>query len=143
MKKMKFYKKNAIAAGLLFLVSAFLGMYFGMNFDLRFPAEYNDQYMISHGDAMMRAAHTHGMPFALYNLLLAFVIPYMGLSDKMKGLMSWSGILMILMPIALFLRGITYPSTTFDSTGFIGAFFFVLVSVLLVIGSVTPKTSNE
>ncbi len=140
---MKFYKRNAIAAGLLFLVSAFLGMYFGMNFDSRFPAEFNDHYMISHGDAMMRAAHTHGMPFALYNLLLAFVIPYMGFSDKLKAWMSWSGILMILMPVALFLRGVTYPATTFDSTGFIGAFFFLLVSALLVIGSFKPKTSDN
>jgi len=140
---MNFYKRNAIAAGLLLLVSAFLGMYFGMNFNLRFPEEFNDHYMISHGDAMMRAAHTHGMPFALYNLLLAFVIPYLGLSDKMKSLMSWSGILMIIMPFALFMRGVIYPATAFDFVGFIGATFFVLTSVLLVIGAYKAKITNN
>lgn len=136
---MNFYKRNAIAAGILFLVSAFLGMYFGMNFDLRFPEAFNDHYLISHGDAMMRAAHTHGMPFALYNLLLAIVIPYLKLSDKMKNFMSWSGILMIIMPIALFLRGVTYPATTFDLVGFFGATFFLITSILLVIGAVQKK----
>jgi len=139
---MNFYRRNAIAAGILFLVSAFLGMYFGMNFDLRFPEAFNDHYMILHADSMIRAAHTHGMPFALYNLLLAFVIPYLGLSDKLKNLMSWSGILMIIMPIALFIRGVIYPSTTFDFVGFIGAAFFLLTSVLLVIGAYKAKTNK-
>ncbi len=138
---MKFYKRNALAAGILFLVSAFLGMYMGMRFDLRFPEAYDGHYMILKGEAMMRAAHTHGMPFALYNLLLAVVIPYLGFTDKIKNYVSWSGILMIIMPIALFIRGIVYPATTFDLVGFIGAFFFIVTSLLLVIGVI--KATNE
>jgi hypothetical protein len=55
---MNFYKRNLIAAAILFLVSAFVGMSLGMNFDIRFPAEYNGHYMINKGEAMIRAAHT-------------------------------------------------------------------------------------
>ncbi|MDA3952459.1 MAG: hypothetical protein PF485_02360 [Bacteroidales bacterium] len=136
---MNFYKRNLIAAAILFLVSAFVGMSLGMNFDIRFPAEYNGHYMINKGEAMIRAAHTHGMPFALYNLILAFVIPALGFSDKMKNLMSWSAILMIIMPIALFVRGSIYPSTAFDLVGFVGATFFLLTSALLIFGAVKVK----
>ncbi len=136
---MKLYKRNAIAAGLLFIVSAFVGMSIGMNYDLRFPAEYDGYYMVQKGEAMIRAAHTHGMPFALYNLLLALVIPFLGFSEKVKNLMSWSGILMIIMPIALFLRGVVYPATTFDLVGFVGATFFLITSVMLVIGAIKYK----
>lgn len=136
---MKIYKRNAIAAGLLFLLSALVGMSIGMNYDLRFPDSYNGHYMIQKGEAMIRAAHTHGMPFALYNLILAFVIPLLGFSDKMKNLTSWFGILMIIMPLALFLRGMVYPATTFDMLGFVGATFFLLTSVFIIIGTVKAK----
>jgi len=136
---MKFYKKNAIAAGLLFTASAIVGMSIGMNYDVRFPAEYDGYYMIKKGEAMIRAAHTHGMPFALYNLILAVAIPFLGFSDKMKNLTSWFGVLMIIMPLALFLRGSVYPATTYDLVGFIGATFFVLTSIFLIIGAVKVK----
>ena len=136
---MNIYKRNAIAAALLFLVSAGIGMSFGMNFDIRFPAEYDGYYMIKKGEAMMRAAHTHGMPFALYNLILALVIPFLGFSDKMKNLTSWFGIIMIIMPVALFMRGMVYPETYLDMIGFVGAFFFVLTSVFLLIGIIKLK----
>ena len=136
---MNFYKRNVIAAAILFLVSAFIGMSIGMNFDLRFPAEYDGYYMITKGNAMIRAAHTHGMPFALYNLILAFIIPMLGLSDKMKNLTSWFGILMIIMPFALFVRGSIYPATTFDLVGFVGATFFLLTSAFVLIGAIKAK----
>ena len=136
---MNFYKRNAIAAAILFLISAFIGMSIGMNFDIRFPAEYDGYYMVKKGEAMIRAAHTHGMPFALYNLILAFVIPFLGLSDKLKNLASWSGILMIIMPVALFSRGMIYPATALDFVGFIGATFFLLTSILVLIGAVKAK----
>ena len=136
---MSFYKRNVIAAAILFLASAFVGMSIGMNFDIRFPAEYDGFYMIEKGNAMIKAAHTHGMPFALYNLILAFAIPFLGFSDKMKNLTSWSAILMIIMPIALFVRGTIYPSTAFDLVGFVGATFFLLTSALLIIGAVKVK----
>ena len=113
-----------------------------MNFDLRFPAEYDGFYMIKKGEALGRAAHTHGMPFALYNLILAFVIPVLGFSEKIKNLISWSGILMIIMPIALFLRSFVFPSTTFDFFGFIGATFFVLTSTCLVIVAIRVKSDT-
>ncbi len=136
---MNFYRRNIIAASILFIISAFVGMSIGMNYDLRFPAEYDGYYMIKKGDAMIRAAHTHGMPFALYNLILAFVIPYLGFSNKIKHLTSWSGILMIIMPVALFSRGLIYPATTLDMVGFVGATFFLLTSTLLVIGAIKAK----
>ncbi len=131
---MKIYKRNAVAAGLLFVASAAVGMSIGMDYDLRFPADYDGYYMVKKGEAMIRAAHTHGMPFALYNLILALVIPFLGFSDTMKKLTSWFGILMIIMPVALFVRGVIYPATWFDMVGFIGATFFVLTSVFLLIG---------
>ncbi len=136
---MKFYKRNAITAAILFLISAFIGMSIGMNYAIRFPSEYNGYYMIEKGEAMIRAAHTHGMPFALYNLILAFVIPFLRLPDKVKNLTSWSGILMVIMPLALFLRGKVYPANTFDYLGFIGASFFLLTSALVLIGSIRYK----
>jgi hypothetical protein len=136
---MSFYKRNVITAAILFLASAFVGMSIGMNYDLRFPAEYDGYYMIEKGDAMIRAAHTHGMPFALYNLILAFAIPFLGFSEKMKNLTSWSGILMVIMPVALFSRGLIYPATTLDMVGFIGATFFLLTSALLVVGAIKAK----
>jgi hypothetical protein len=138
-KEMSFYKRNVIAAAILFLASAFVGMSIGMNYDVRFPSEYDGYYMIEKGSAMIRAAHTHGMPFALYNLILAFVIPFLGFTNKMKNITSWSGILMIIMPIALFSRGLIYPATTLDFVGFIGATFFLLTSIMLIIGAVKAK----
>lgn len=140
---MNFYKRNVIAAAILFLVSAFVGMSIGMNYDVRFPAEYDGYYMIEKGSAMIRAAHTHGMPFALYNLILAFIIPYLGFSNKMKNLTSWFGILMIIMPLALFLRGLIYPLTTLDLVGFIGATFFLLTSSLLIVGAIKAKNIEQ
>lgn len=133
------YKRNLITAGVLFIVSAFVGMSIGMNYDMRFPEAYEGYYMVKKGEAMIRAAHTHGMPFALYNLLLALVIPHLGFSDKLKNITSWSGILMLIMPVALFLRGVVYPDTTFDFVGFIGATFFLLTSALLIYGAVKIK----
>jgi type III secretory pathway component EscV len=139
MANIQFYKRNAIAAAILFLVSAFVGMSIGMNYDVRFPIEYDGYYMIKKGEAMIRAAHTHGMPFALYNLILAFIIPFLGLSDKMKNLTSWFGVLMLIMPVALFLRGLIYPATTLDMLGFVGAAFFLLTSVFVLIGAIKVK----
>ena len=139
---MKFYKRNAITAAILFLLSAFVGMSIGMNYDIRFPSEYEGHYMIEKGEVMIRAAHTHGMPFALYNLILAFVIPFLGLSAKMKNLTSWFGVLMVIMPLALFLRGMVYPATTFDYLGFVGATFFLFTSALLLVGAIKYKQSK-
>ncbi|QKG80460.1 hypothetical protein [Tenuifilum thalassicum] len=129
-----FFYRNAIAGAIMLILSAFAGMYIGMNYDSRFPSAYDGYYMIKKGEALIRAVHTHGMPFALYNLILAFIIPFLGLTEKTKNITSWSGVLMLIMPLALFLRGISYPATTFDYVGFVGAFFFVLTSALLLIG---------
>jgi hypothetical protein len=74
---------------------------------------------------------------------LAIVIPFLGLSDKMKNLTSWFGILIIIMPCALFLRGMVYPATTFDLVGFVGATFFLLTTVFLIIGAVKANGNTN
>ncbi len=134
---MSYWRLNVIVGGIAIFVAAIGGFGLGFSLDPFFPKGF---YEIPLWRLLLRAGHTHGMPFALYNLIIGLLLGQLVLSDKWKRICSVCGALALIMPIGLVLRGVTGGAMTFAPVALIGAFFF-LVSAAIVIAGAIPAGS--
>lgn len=126
---MRFGRKNIIVGGIVIFIGAFGGFALGFSIDPYFEKGF---YAVPLARFLLKAGHSHGMPFALYNLILGSMIDRLALSDGLKKWCSLLGILAFIMPVGLILRGMTGGAMTFAPVALLGALFF-LSSIALVI----------
>jgi len=78
---MNFGRQNIIVGGIAIFVAAAGGMVLGFTMDAYFPRGFYEMPLTR---ALMKAGHTHGMPFALYNLIFGSLIDRLALDDWWK-----------------------------------------------------------
>lgn len=139
---MNLKKCNLIAGGLFLILAAFGGFALGYTID---PLVTDGFYKMSFSRLLLKGAHSHGMLFGLFNLIIGILISKLALEEKGKKWLSISGLLSLILPIGLLLRGFTYPSNIFLPLGAIGGISFVIAGILIMSGSWKLKklTSND
>ena len=128
---MRIGRKNIIAGGIVIFIGAFGGFALGFSIDPYFEKGF---YAVPLARFLLKAGHSHGMPFALYNLILGGMIDRLNLSDHLKKWCSILGVLAFVMPVGLILRGLTGGAMTFAPVAMLGALFFLSSAGLVIYG---------
>ena len=89
---------------------------------------------LTYPKALVKAAHSHGQPFGLFNLLVALLVPHLALGERERLWLSRLSILALLMPVGLGLRGAMDGSLLPAPLSFIGGFSFLGATALLLKG---------
>jgi hypothetical protein len=130
---MKFGRLNIIVGGVVIFLSTLGGFYLGFTMSHFFERGF---YAIPLGRVLLKAGHTHSMPFAFYNIIIGSLVDRLSLNDKWKKRCSLFTIFSLIMPIGLILRGITDGAMTFAPVVLIGAIFFVGSSAVMIKGAI-------
>ncbi len=133
---MKYGRLNIIVGCVVIFIAALGG------FALGFTIENNlndDIYMVSYTRLLLKAGHTHGMPFALYNLIIGSLADRLELADRMKKRLSYLAIGTLFMPIGLILRGLTGGAMTFAPVVMIGALCFLGSTGIMLKGALDSR----
>lgn len=88
---------------------------------------------------LLKAGHTHNMPFALYNLIYGSLIDCLSLNDTWKRRGSRLAMLAFIMPVGLVMRGVTDGAMTFAPVVMIGAVCLLASAAILIKGAVNMK----
>jgi hypothetical protein len=137
---MKFGRLNIIVGGVVIFLSTIGGFFLGFTMYHFFERGF---YAIPLGRVLLKAGHTHSMPFAFYNIIIGSLVDRLSLNDKWKKRCSFFTIFSLIMPIGLILRGITDGAMTFAPVVLIGAIFFVGSSVIMIKGVISNRQRNE
>ncbi len=137
---MKYGRTNIIAGGIVIFAAAIGGFALGFTMNAYFEKGF---YAIPLTRLLLKAGHTHGMPFALYNLLVGSLVDRMALDDKWKKICSVAAVLAFVMPLGLILRGLTGGAMTFAPVVALGALFFLISVGVLIKGAVSNSTAKE
>ena len=93
--------------------------------------------------ALMKAGHTHGMPFALYNLIFGSLIDRLALDDAWKKRGSLIAMLAFIMPVGLVLRGLAGGTMALAPVVMVGATCFLASAAVLIKGAVNMKRDRN
>lgn len=137
---MSYGRLNVIVGGIAIFVFSIGGFALGFSLDPFFEKGF---YQMSLGRFLLRAGHTHGMPFAFYNLIIGILLDKLALSDRWKRRCSVCAVLSFIMPIGLVLRGLTDGAMTFAPVTLVGAFFFLASAALMIKGTMTITSTSE
>lgn len=128
------YGKTNIVAGFIGLIIAIIGgMLLGLTFDQY--AVKNSEHVLSIVRFYLREGHSHGMPIALYNLLIGLLIDKMVLSDRIKMMGSYLAILSFALPIFLAAKGAS-GAPTLPPVGMIGVIGMLGSTIIMLIGTI-------
>jgi len=133
---MKTGKMNLYLGALVMMAAAFGGFALGKTMDLFFV---NGYAQIPLWRYLVKAGHTHGMPFGLINIAFGLVIARLTCSDGIKRFASAFTAAAILLPIGTCLRGLTEGAKFTEVLAGLGGFCFFAACVLLVIGLAKSK----
>lgn len=131
---MKFGRVNIVVGAIVVFLSTLGGFALGFTMDPFFEKGF---YAIPLTRVLLKAGHTHSMPFALYNIIIGSLVDRLPLTDPWKKRCSWFTALTLIMPLGLILRGMTGGALTFAPVVLIGALFFVGSAAILIKGSTT------
>ena len=129
-------RRNIIAGGVAIFVAAFGGMALGFTMDAYFEKGF---YAMPLTRLLVKAGHTHGMPFALYNILIGSLVDRLALSDAWKKRCSVAAILAFIMPLGLVLRGIDSGAMRFAPVVMTGALCFLASVGIVIKGALAEK----
>ena len=133
---MKFGRLNIIAGGVVIFIAGFGGFALGFTMESHFSQGF---YALPFARALMKAGHSHGMPLALYNLIIGVMVDRLALDDKYKKWLSLSAVGALIMPVGLVLRGLTGGAMTFAPLALIGALCFLLSVGIMIKGAMAAK----
>ena len=137
---MKYGRLNVIAGGIVIFLAAIGGFVLGFSLDPFFEKGF---YAIPLGRVLLKAGHTHGMPFAFYNIIIGVLIDKLALSDKWKKRCALFTVLSFIMPVGLVLRGLTDGAMTFAPVVLVGSIFFLTSAAIMIKGALQiSSTSN-
>ncbi len=133
---MKYGRLNIMAGGAVIIICGIGGFVLGFTLD---PLYESGFYKVTYGRGLLKAGHTHGMPVALYNIILGLGIDRLLLDDKWKKRLSVLTLMSFIMPIGLILRGLTGGAMTFAPVVLVGAVSFMASAAILVKSGLSAK----
>jgi len=125
-------KINIMAGCAGILIAAVGGFCLGFSMDPYFAKGF---YALPLGRYLLKAGHTHGMPIALYNLIIGSLLENLKLTDAGKKWCSRLAVCAFIMPLGLVLRGMTDGAMTFAPVVLLGALCFLSSIVLVMKGA--------
>lgn len=131
---MHYGRVNIIAGGAVIFLGALGGFALGFTMDPYFEKGF---YAIPLTRVLIKAGHTHGMPFALYNILIGSLVDRLSLSAQWKKRCSRAAVLAFLMPIGLLARGLDNGAIRFAVLVSLGAVFFLASAGIMIRGAVS------
>lgn len=129
---MKYGKLNVAVGAIGIVVASLGGIVLGMTYN---PLFESGSYVIDLTRALFKAAHTHGQPIAMYNLIFAMLIDRVGLSNNSKRRASLAAALSMLLPLGMVLRGLTDGTMLFSPVAMTGVFALMISAGYLIAGS--------
>lgn len=133
---MELQRFNLLVGGLVIVLSGLGAFALGLTYNEFFSKGF---YAIPITRALLKAGHTHSMPFGLYNLIVALLLPALAASPGRKRAISWLAVAALIMPIGLILRGLTGGAQTFAPLGIAGGLCFIISALLLALSALAPK----
>lgn len=133
---MKFGRLNIIAGGAVIFIAGFGGFALGFTMEEHFSQGF---YALPFARALMKAGHSHGMPIALYNLIIGSMVDRLALDDKYKTWLSRLAIGAFIMPVGLLLRGLAGGSEAFAPIVLIGTLCLFSSAALMMKGAMAGK----
>lgn len=136
---MNYGRMNLIVGGVVIFFGTIGG--FALGFTM-FPYFEQGFYALPIGRLLLKAGHTHGMPFAFYNIIIGALVDRLALNDKWKKRCSLFTLLSFIMPIGLILRGLTEGAMTFAPVVLIGSICFLISAGIMIKGAINIKIEN-
>lgn len=136
---MKHGKLNLIVGAVTIFVGGIGGFLLGFSLDPYFSEGF---YAMPYTRALLKGAHTHAMPLAIFNLALAGILGHLVLSDRNKKIVSIFGACSLIIPVGLLLRGIDNGAMTFAPVVMIGV-LGLFVSAALIFKGALPIGSEK
>jgi hypothetical protein len=133
---MKFGYRNIVAGCAILFLGAVGGFALGLTLDHFLDKGF---YAIPLNRLLIKAGHTHGMPFALYNIIIGSLVDRLALDDAWKKRCSSAALLAFLMPVGLILRGLDNGAPTFAVVVFFGALFFLTSAGIVIKGALAER----
>ncbi|MBX7059907.1 MAG: hypothetical protein K1X75_17735 [Leptospirales bacterium] len=130
-------KKNLIAGIVAMLLAMFGGLALAFTFDA-FAVRGND-HVLSLVRFYLREGHSHGMPLAIFNMLIALWVDRVELSRTLKQVVSWSAICSLILPLALAMKGAAGAPSDFPPLGLPGVLGLALALSLMLAGAIRMK----
>lgn len=129
-------RRNIILGGVAIFLGAFGGMALGFTMDAYFDKGF---YAMPLTRLLVKAGHTHGMPFALYNILIGSLVDRLALDDAWKRRCSLAAMLAFIMPLGLVLRGLDNGAMRFAPVVMIGALCFLASVGIMIKGALAAR----
>lgn len=129
---------NILVGGIVLIVAGLGGFVLGSTMDTYFD---NGFYSIPLARLLLKAGHTHGMPLALYNILIGSFVDRLALTAMWKRACSIAAIGSLILPVGLVLRGTTDGSMTFAPVAFVGALCLLISAAIMVKGAISLKSA--
>lgn len=130
---MNFGRINLVAGAFGLLLCAVGGLALGMTFEAH--SVKAGEHVLSLARFYLREGHSHGMPVAILNLVVALVVDRLALSDGQKRACSWLTVGAFVLPIGLAAKGAAGAASTFPPIGMIGVLAFLGAVILLAMGA--------
>ncbi|EMJ97596.1 hypothetical protein [Leptospira alstonii] len=130
-------KINVVAGFSAMLLAAMGGFALGATFDANVVKD--GQYVLSIVRFYLREGHSHGMPIAMYNMVVGLWIDKVVLSNRAKSIASWAAVCGLLLPIGLAMKGAAGAPANFPPVGLPGIFGMFVSIILLLIGALRIK----
>ncbi|ABJ80148.1 hypothetical protein IQB76_01415 [Leptospira borgpetersenii serovar Hardjo-bovis] len=127
-------KINVIAGFTAMLLAAMGGFALGATFDTNVVKD--EQYILSIVRFYLREGHSHGMPIAMYNMIVGLWIDKVALSNRSKLIASWAAVCGLLLPVGLALKGAAGAPANFPPVGLPGILGMFTSIILLLIGAI-------
>jgi hypothetical protein len=137
---MNYGRLNIIIGGMVIFLGAAGGFALGFTMDQFFEKGF---YAMPLTRVLIKAGHTHGMPFALYNIIIGSLVDRLALDDRWKKRCSLAAILAFLMPIGLILRGVDNGARRFVPVVVTGAVFFLTSAGIMIRGAVSNSPAGK
>lgn len=133
---MKFGRLNIVTGGVVILIGGLGGFALGFTMESHFSQGF---YALPFARALIKAGHSHGMPFAFYNLIVGLMVDGLALDDKHKRWLSRLAVGALIMPVGLFLRGLAGGSEAFAPVVLIGALCLLSSVGIMIKGAMAAK----
>lgn len=137
---MTYGRLNIIAGGIVIFLGAAGGFALGFTLDPYFEKGF---YALPLTRFLVKAGHTHGMPFALYNILIGSLVDRLALTDAWKRRCSLAALLAFIMPVGLILRGVDNGAMRLAPVVALGAFCFLASVGIMIKGAAAGSSRNE
>jgi hypothetical protein len=129
---MKPQRLNLLLGGMGIVLASLGGFALGMGHAHYFADGF---YKIDLVRALLKDAHNHGQPFALFNLVVGLLLPHLALGERGKTWLSYLAAISFMLPVGLLSRGIAGGSMAFAPITFAGGIAFVAAACLIAVGA--------